>query len=407
MHRLILTLALTAGVIVGGLFIWQIMKASSSEPPVAQRAELEVSVETIDAKITTHQPRISIIGEIEAKDEAVLTSPLETEVLAVLADEGVEVALNQSLVKLDTRETSLQLEAQLASLDDLGAQLSSIDLNLRAERLRLHEIRKLRQLAAEELDRSTELLERGVVSQAVVDQATAAASARELEIIGQQQKIEGLLTSRERLHASERGIEAQIGLLRLTLERAQILAPFDGMVRSSNTSAGTRVGRGTSLVTLFDPSSLRLRAAIPNEYASFALSGDLKGELKVNGVPTLIDLDSVAPEAKAGRGSIDALFTLPENTWLLGIAVEFDLLLPASAQSVALPYDALYSGSRIYVVSDESRAQAVDCDSNGQTVIDGQTLALLRCPGLAEGDSVVVTRIANLVSGTKLKQSRS
>ena len=125
------------------------------------------------------------------------------------------------------------------------------------------------------------------------------------------------------------------------------------------------------------------------------------------GTNATLALDAVAPAAKAGRGSVDALFALPAGSWLLGLALEFDLLLPRTANTVAVPFDALYAGSRIYVVSAEGRAQAMECANNGQTVIDGKALAILACPELSEGTAVVVTRIPNLVTGTKLKLADS
>ncbi|MCY4324443.1 MAG: hypothetical protein OXC81_00220 [Betaproteobacteria bacterium] len=87
----------------------------------------------------------------------------------------------------------------------------------------------------------------------------------------------------------------------------------------------------------------------------------------------------------------------------MGTAIEFDLVLPAVDNSVALPTDALYGGSRIYVVDDEQRARALPCNNLGFTRAESGQLTLLSCPGLKSGDLVVVNRIPNLVSGSKLR----
>ncbi|MBF2735568.1 MAG: HlyD family efflux transporter periplasmic adaptor subunit [Betaproteobacteria bacterium AqS2] len=381
------------------------MRENATKPPEVQQAEPEVSVAVIAAEIRSHQPRIAIIGQIEAKDEAALTSPLETEVLAVFFEEGDAVSKGEPLLELDTRDTFFQLEAQLAGIDDINAQLESLQTDLAAEDRRLAEILKLRELAAEELARNEKLLERGVVAQAAVDGAVAAVSARDLEIIAQRQKTDGLQTSRKRLNASKRASLAQAGQLRLVLERARLQAPFDGVVKVMEPSVGSRVSRGQPLVQLYDPASLRLRAAIPNEYSRYAFEGVIEGELAVDGVVQRVALANVAPEAKPGRGSVDALFELPASDWLLGATLDFDLLLPPQERNVAVPFDALYSGSRVYIVDADSRAQAVECAASGQTSVDGRPLALLRCDGLSDGDRIVVNRIPNLISGTKLRVS--
>lgn len=397
------TILLTILVIVGGILIGGAMERFAAAPPEAQQREPEVIVAVEEVNVTSHEPRISVIGTIEAKDEASLTSPLDTEVLEIFADEGDSVAEGERLVSLDTRETNFQLEAQYASIDDITAQLESLDRDLGTERQRIRELTKLRSIARDELQRNETLLERGVVSQSAVDQSVAALSARDLELLGQRQKIDALQTSRKRLEASLRAANAQVGQLQVLLERARIEAPFSGVVKVMNPSQGTRVARGSLLVQMYNPDTLRIRAAIPNEYSMAATSGRISGEILTGSRLTSAPLESVAPEAKPGRGSVDALFKLPAGQWLLGTAIELDLVLPSEPGTVAVPFDALYSGSRVYVVGAESRAQAIDCNGSGQTVIDGQTLALLRCPALKGGERIVVNRIPNLVSGTKLK----
>lgn len=207
----------------------------------------------------------------------------------------------------------------------------------------------------------------------------------------------------KRLEASARMARAEINQLRLVLERAAITAPFDGIVTTLHPSAGNRVARGTLLVEMYAPDTIRLRAAIPNAYATTEYSDNLKGQVNVTGREETLSLISISPESKPGRGTVDALFQLPEGEWLLGAAIEFDLILPSTDQAVALPFDALYAGSRIYIVDQDLRAQAISCESSGLTLVGGVSQALLRCPGLNSGDKVVINRIPNLVSGTKLK----
>ena len=397
------TILLTILIVAGGFAANRYMSELATEPPEVKKVEPEVSVAVLSAEITSYRPRISLIGQIEAKDEAVITSPLETEVLQVNFEEGDFVSRGQPLLALDVRDTEFQLEAQIASIDDINAQIESLDRDLVTENRRLEEIRKLQELAKEELERNKQLLERGVVAQTAVDRSLTTFSSRELEVIGQLQKIDTQETSRKRLNASKRATEARIGQLRLVLERARLEAPFSGIVKVMNPSAGTRVNRGSVLTQLYDPQSLRLRAAIPNEYSNDAVNGILEAEFRVNNSVVVSQLSSVSPEVKSGRGGVDALFNLPNADWLLGASIEFDLLLPQENQTVAVPFDAIYSGSRVYVVGEENRAKAIECFNMGQTVIRGQSLALITCNDLNNGDQIVVNRIPNLVSGTKLK----
>ena len=76
--------------------------------------------------------------------------------------------------------------------------------------------------------------------------------------------------------------------------------------------------------------------------------------------------------------------------------------LPPAENAVALPFDALYSDSRIYTIDAESRARGLDCQRAGVVREGGQALALMKCPGLKTGDMVVATRLPNLVEGAKI-----
>ena len=399
----ITTIILIAIIIGVGFAALQILGALAPEPPNPQNREPVIAVSVIDANTAFYRPYVSVIGTIEAKDSVVLTSPLQTEVIEVLVQEGSQVTKGTPLVKLDTRETRYQLEARMASLDDVVAQIESLKLDVASEQHRLSEIRKLGTLAGDELNRNKQLFERGVVAEAAVDQASVAMSARELEVIGQLQKINSLDLMSKRLQASSRMARAEIKQLRLVLERATISAPFDGIITTIHASAGGRATRESPLIELYDPSTIRLRAAIPNTYASKEYLASLEGRIRTSAGQTSLNLNNISPEAKPGRGTVDALFSLAEGDWLLGATVEFDLLLPSINSAIAVPFDALYASSRIYIVDAEQRAQPVECTSYGQTLVAEVSQALLRCPDLSNGDKVIVNRIPNLISGTKLQ----
>lgn len=394
------TIFLTLIVIAVGFGVITALRNAATEAPAVEQREQEVSVAVSTAEITTHQPVVSMIGTVEAKDTATMTSPLDTQVIEVIAEEGDSITKGDVLVALDLRSTEYQLEAQLAGLQEIEAQLEALTRDATTERLKLRELRRLKDLARDELTRNQELRQNGLVPQAAVDQATSAVSARELELLNQQQRIDNQDLSKKRLQASQRRARAQIGQLRVTLERGQVLAPFTGIVKTVHTAAGTRVGPGAPLVELYDPTTIRLRTAIPNEYAA---APKLEGVIRNTTGNQRVRLLRITPEAKPGRGTVDALFSLPTaGTWLLGTAVEFDMLLPLVDNAIALPFDAFYKGNRVYVVNGENRAEPIECSLTGQTYLDEQSLALLDCPALQANAQVVINRVPNLVKGTKL-----
>ncbi|MCY4324442.1 MAG: hypothetical protein OXC81_00215 [Betaproteobacteria bacterium] len=257
-------LLLTAGIVAGGFVLLQIMGMFAAEPPEVTNREPEFSVRVIKAQIGANSPYLSVIGTVEAQAAADLISPIETSVLELKYEEGQQIEKNQSVIVLDTRDLQLQIDSQQANIDDIKAQIESLNFDQQVEQKRLEELGKLEQIAKTELARTRQLRERGIVSTGAVDQAQAAASGRSLEILAQKQKINALELSQQRLEAQLRGARAQIGLQRLTLERALLKAPWNGVVKEIMTTTGTDVQRGTALASIDDPASVRLRTAIPS-----------------------------------------------------------------------------------------------------------------------------------------------
>jgi hypothetical protein len=79
------------------------------------------------------------------------------------------------------------------------------------------------------------------------------------------------------------------------------------------------------------------------------------------------------------------------------------LRLPAESNVYAVPYQAIYGNSRIYLVA-EQRLKAIEVITVGQARgDDGQVLVLIRSDAISPGDQISVTHLPNAVSGLKVK----
>ena len=384
---------------IGGL---SLMRGTAPETEkVELRNEPELVVETAVASLGAHRPRFRAVGMVEARAAADLYSPLETEVLALPWDEGEQVAKGESIIELDLRETRFQLEIKQAKLDGINVQIEAIARDRKTENLRLLEEVELQAIAQDEFERTVQLRERSVVSESAVQRMRTDLGQRELAILNQIQKMDALILAEKRLQVARRTAIAELGQIRLILERARLAAPFAGTITSVKTTAGARVQRGVLLAQIYDPSSLRLRAPIPSSVAG--AGSQIFGVLVDGTERRNIDLIAMAPMANKGTGSVDVLFALPEDDWLLGEALELELVMPPVEGTVALPFDSLYGASRIYLVGSDGRAKAIECSLHGQTSVASEIVALLRCPGLENGAKVVANRIPSMISGAKLR----
>ena len=434
-------------VVAGGII------SSKPETQPAQRREPVFSVRAVPAVPETRSPSVFLIGETESRDYAVLTAPLEIEVLSAPVREGDSVKRGARLVLLDLRDQDLDLkdrelqnellQADLrdiqvqinalsvnlqTNLEDIDIQLRSMEADRQSDQKRLEDMNRLLTLAEDDLVRTRSLKQRGVVPQTQVEQNERALLSSRLEHQAVQARVAKYDSDKRLLEVRRRGLNeqfnsetqrlrvrdaqtrAQLEQTRLNLERtrvayerAQVRAPFSGRVARVHASAGSRVARGAPLVEIFDPGSVRLRASVPNQYLPHLRGGGkTRARLQINGESVTLTSFRIAPLTEPGRGAADVYFDLPAREWVLGATHEFAMDLPPAENAVALPFDALYSDSKIYTIDAENRARGLDCQRVGVVREGGQALALMKCPGLKTGDMVVATRLPNLVEGAKI-----
>ena len=403
--------------LAAGLVVW-VLFALAKEPPPSRQTEPIFSVYTVTATVRAHSPRLALIGETEARDYAVLTSPIDTEILAAPHREGDAVKKGESLARLDVRELEITRRRQqaaanraAAAVDDIQSQLDGLVLDLASDSDSLSEMSMLLDLADGNLKRDESLLEKGVIAQSRLEQSEEVFRQRRLDYLSQKKRVDDYAIQKRRLKAqlaqAETEIvaaEADIASTDLALERAQASSPFAGRIARVHISIGSRVGRGDPLVEVFNPNSLRLRAAVPTRYVPQLLSGESSRALIQlgGGQSAEVTLRRVSPLTDPGKGSVEAYFDLPSGDWTLGATREFSLVLAPVENAVAVPFDALYADSRVYRVDDENRARGASCSRIGTTEESGELRVILQCPAVRDGERIITTRLANIVEGVRL-----
>jgi HlyD family secretion protein len=363
---------------------------------------------------------LRLSGRIEGYETDVGTKAAGR-VISVAVREGEQVSEGQLLVRLDDAETNAQLQGAIARLnaaqqEELQARLE-IDLiesqireaelsvtqsqgdssgrilqaesSLAASEAQLSQAQAQQQqaesaltLAQKDLDRASQLLSQGVISQQQYDQAvnvleTAQANleSRQASVLAFQRLVtasQGQLTQTRTTglnpnigNLQVQGLRTQLAQARLKIaaagaavasaraaqqeirarvENQNIVSPTDGVVISRNVEPGAVVTTGKTLLTLINPQQLYLRGFVPEgEIVRVRLGQDVR-----------IFLDSRPDQPLLGRvTAIDpqASFT-PENIYfkedrvrqVFGIRVSLDNLegyakpgMPAEAEIVPDP----------------------------------------------------------------------
>ena len=374
-------------------------------PKIEKRAEPTLLVRTVSPVRQTRRPALFLIGKVEAEDQATLTAPIEADVLDIAVREGDYFPKNKSLVQIDTRDLRYTTIAQQAQIDELQAQLNSIQRNRNADRQRRDEMARLLELAEKDYARNQHLFEEKVLPLKQLEQSEQALRARQSEFTVIANQVADYDTQQQRVEAQMAATEAQQAQTRLLIERARLRAPFAGRVIKVHTAVGARTPRGAALIEIFDPAQLRLRVAVAQRYAAAVKQGEVQTIIEHNGAAVTLAYTGIEPRVETGDSSINTFFGLPSGDWLLGAVYDVVVELPPIEEVIALPIEAIYNDRFIYRVNDELRAEAVSCERIGLTAGNGKknVQVLMRCRDLRDNARVVADQLPNLLDGVLLK----
>ena len=214
-----------AGLAAGG--VWACSRDGNAERTPAEAPPVVVGPENIVvAAQDTIRTGPSVSGAIDAERTATIKAELGAQVTSVPVEPGTPVVKGQLLVGLDATGVRDQYLSTQSSLQ--AAQASA-------------------ELAKSDLARDQRLADAGALAQRQLE-ATRRASL---------QADAALADARSRYATAA-----------LNLRRTEIRAPFSGVVAARPVRMGDVVASGTPLVTVVDPSSLRLEAQVPVDQLS-------------------------------------------------------------------------------------------------------------------------------------------
>lgn len=266
---------------------------------------------------------------VEAVRQAVIAPQVSGRVLEMRVDAGDRVKAGQVLARIDSREAAQGEAAARAQLIQAQAQR----------------------------DRTKSLLEKKFVSPAAMDKAEADYLAA-------------------KALAEQAGVGASHGTL---------LAPMAGIVAERQAQAGDMAVPGKPVLTVFDPRSLRVVAALPQQRLA-ALKGPLKARIEFPDTGRWIDAAQVEllPTADFRTHTATVRATLPEGTdGVLPGAYARLHLLTGQTKKLLVPASAVVRRGEVTLVY----------------VVDGQGASHLRQVRLGQGNAEGYEVLAGVAAG--------
>ena len=206
MKRLtLLTLTVLAGLCVQGA-------AHAAEP---------VAFKVIAVESSAGQVAGSLDGVVEAVRQTTLSTQVAGAVVALHVKAGDKVRAGQELLRIDARAAQQGVVGSTAQVEAAQSQLV---------------------VAGQELERQKQLLQKQYISQAAFDRAQAQWDAAKAQV--------------KALQAQTQVAQTQSGFFIVN-------APYAGVVSDVSVTLGDMAMPGRALVTMHDPSALRVSASVP------------------------------------------------------------------------------------------------------------------------------------------------
>lgn len=208
------------------------------------------------------------------------------------------------------------------------------------------------------------------------------------------------------------GAEAQVAAAKAreksssqALDDTNVRAPISGIVSDRPANAGDIVSPGTPLVTIIDPSSMRLEAAVSSDQIALVRPG-AKVQFRVRGLSTDVftgTIDRLSPSADPVTRQVTIFVTLPNigGKLIAGLFAE-GRVDAETRRGVIVPLGAVDESGPTAVVTRirDGKAERVQV-TLGLRQSEAELVEVLS--GIAEGDVVILGAARTLAPGTPVK----
>ena len=208
---------------------------------VVERAWLVSTMETRPARYT---PSVTLYGRIESLWSSELTAALSADVQEVAVVEGAVVDKGDLLVRLDDRDERLELLQREAELKQAEARITSEITRHKTNLETLPREQSLLKLTSSEVSRLQDLVKKKVGAQSALDTARQALEKQAIALSLRQQAVDEHEARMAEVEAARNRAEALRDQALLELERATVVAPFNGRIARVLVSPGRRVRNG-------------------------------------------------------------------------------------------------------------------------------------------------------------------
>jgi HlyD family secretion protein len=405
--RSILKFILPILIISISLGLFQALKASK---PERDKPELKEKVWQVDIVLANKQnisPELTLYGRVESPKLLHAAAPAGGVVSQVLVQNGSRVKQGDVLVQMDRRDFESVIVQARSDLISIKNKINELKIRHRSNQAALKTERELLALASTNVQRMLKLKQQSLGTDSALNDARSALGRQQLSVISREFEVDSFEIKKSNLETDRDRQVAHLNDTQLMVERSEAIAPFDAIVSTTPVSIGDRVSTGQTLVSLYPVDGLEIRAHVPASYVDSIQQARAQGKQHHALVSTamgVLPLKLIRFAGEAQASGIDAYFQTGDASYDFrpGRLLSLNFGLPEQTDVMAVPYQAIYGNSRIYLLKDD-RLEAVNVESVGQYLKpDGSAALIIRSTKVKQNDQIVVTHLPNAVDGLKV-----
>lgn len=394
-------------IIAVGIAIFILLRLTADEPAPVNSTERSWRVASEVIQPDAFAPRLTLYGALESPLLFTVVAPMAGRVAALPAQDGEQVKQGDLLMELDEADIQPRVAQARADLEDAKAQLQSEKIAHQNDQQALKLEQRIQANAQKNLERTEQLITRGVLPSAELENSKDALDRSALTVANRQRSINNYPSRLQAVEARVARAQATFDSTQRDAERSRFVAPFDGVVGNVQAAVGDQVNANTALLDFYPLQGMELRAVVPQVHSQGFIQALQDGtQLQARSLdidpPISLTLKRIAGQADA-RG-VEALFSVdqPQPGLRLGNLLAISVARPVRDDSVALPYSALYGNDTLYQVLD-GRLQRIPVQRVGETLNEaGERRVLVRSTELQAGMEIVTTHLPNAVQGLKV-----
>ncbi|WP_208347211.1 efflux RND transporter periplasmic adaptor subunit [Pseudaestuariivita rosea] len=406
-------LALTLGLVSwAALSIFSAFQARMAEENGERPSRERVfAVDTITIAPATLTPVMTVFGEIDSRRTLELRTAVAGVVIEVAEnfEEGGQVNAGQLVVRIDPADAQATFERAQADLQESQAEVRDAARNLDLSQQELAAAEEQNLLRQRAFERQRDLRDRGVGTDASVEDAELSASTARQAVVSRRQ---ALAQAEARVDLAQTRLlreEIDLAEAQRRLDDTEIYAAFDGTLTNVDIVQGARINASEQIARLIDPDQLEVRFRLST--AQYVRLLDPNGGLKP--APLIVSLEVFGVDhtsqgiisresAEVGDGQTGRLLfaTLDRpQGFRPGDFVTVRIEEPPLDNVVMLPAAAVAADQSVLVIGPNDRLQLAQVEVLRRQDND----VIVRAPGL-DGQDVVSERSPLLGEGIRVRR---